>query len=107
MPPSTLSLLLFLVAARHTPPPAEHSPVSATGLPVRVVHDLARLAMMPSIAVLGGGAAAAAAPHSMDASVVRSWSSSSRLETALDGGATAGGTPIQFGMAAAIYGVGL
>lgn len=104
----TLSLLVMLLAAGHQSPEArEVSRWSAGGLPARVVHDLARLGAMPSIAVLGAGGAAALAVHPADARSVRSLSGSIAAEESLDGGATLGGAPVQIGIAAGVYGLGL
>jgi hypothetical protein len=105
MNPSTIALLLVLAAPGQAGSAADPPGANArlSGLPRRVVHDLARLGTMPSIAVLGAGGAAAAAVHPADDALTPSSSSS----PALHAGATVGGTPVQFGIAAAVYGVGL
>jgi membrane-associated phospholipid phosphatase len=92
-----------------TPPAAasDTSQWSIAGLPSRFVHDLARLAAMPSVAVLAAGGAAALAAHPADARTVASLSGSSGAEESLDGGATIGGAPVQIGIAAGVYGLGL
>jgi membrane-associated phospholipid phosphatase len=107
--PSTVSLLfVLLVAGQATPRTAvEANRWSVSGLPSRVAHDFGRLASLPSIAVLGAGGAAALAVHPADARTVRSLSGAKSAEEALDGGATAGGAPVQLGIAAAVYGLGL
>jgi hypothetical protein len=109
MTTSTLSLLVMLVAAAHQP----LASVDATApwrigrLPSRVALDLARLGSMPSIAILGAGGGAALAVHPADARTSRSLSAAVAAEESLDGGATIGGAPVQLGLAAAVYGIGL
>jgi PAP2 superfamily len=106
---AAFSVLAVLVAAGQQPAAraADTNAWTVAGLPGRVLHDFARLGAMPSIAVLGGGGAAVLAVHPFDARAVHSLSSSSTAEEALDGGATMGGAPVQIGIAAGVYAVGL
>jgi membrane-associated phospholipid phosphatase len=109
MTPSTVSVFVMLLAASQAPSHGadDLSRWKVSGLPSRVLHDLTRLGSMPSIAVLGAGGGAALAIHPVDARIVRSLSSSSSAETALDGGATAGSAQVQLGIAASVYTIGL
>jgi membrane-associated phospholipid phosphatase len=103
------SLLVLALAAGHLPTDAAHdtSAWRVSGLPGRVVHDLARLPKMPSIAVLGVGAGAALAVHPADTSAVQSLSANTIAEESLDGGAVLGSAQVQIGIAAGVYALGL
>lgn len=109
MTTSTLSLFVMLVAAAHAPGAGADSTAAwrVSTLPARVVHDMARLASMPSIAILAAGGGATLAVHPADARMSRSLSGSIAAEESLDGGATLGGAPAQLGLAAVVYGIGL
>lgn len=103
---STLWLLVGILSSA----PAHSQTASATrfdaspaALPRLILGDVARLARPLPLAVLGMGAAIGGAVHPADARVVRSLSSSSPAETALDAGATLGGGGVQFGIAGAVY----
>lgn len=103
---STLWLLVgFLSAApaHSTPGPETRFDTSPAALPGLIVRDVARLARPLPLEVLGAGAALGGAVHPADTRVVRSLSSSSQAETALDAGATLGGGFVQFGIAGAVY----
>jgi hypothetical protein len=105
---AALSVLVLVLAAGQPPSAgADASRWSVGGLPGRVLHDFARLAAMPSIAVLGAGGGAALAVHPFDARAVQSLSSSVRAEEALDSGATIGSAQVQIGIAAGVYAIGL
>jgi membrane-associated phospholipid phosphatase len=106
---AAFSVLVLVLAAGQPPSAAaaEASRWSVAGLPGRVLHDFARLAAMPSIAILGAGGGAALAVHPFDARAVQSLSSSVRAEEALDSGATIGSAQVQIGIAAGVYAIGL
>lgn len=109
MTASTVSILVMLLAGQSpgSRPVGDLSHWRLRGLPARAVHDMGRLATMPSIAVLGSGAASALAVHPADSTAVRSLSGSRPAEAALDGGATIGSAQVQLGIAAGVYGLGL
>ncbi len=86
-----------------TPPPD----TSFARLPARLGHDFRRLATRTPLIVVAAGGAAAAAAHPGDEASVRSLSTSTALDRALEAGTVAGDGVIQGGAAAAIYLAGL
>jgi len=111
MTPAVAVLIAILSAgsARGRDPVARDfaSDVRAVSLPSRIVHDFGRLGSRESLRILGVGGVAAAAAHPADMATLTSLSSSHAAEATLDGGATLGGSAVQFGLAGAVYGVGL
>ena len=109
MTPSMVSVLVMVLAAGQgsRPAAADTAAWRVAGLPARVARDMARLGSMPSIVILAAGGGAAFAVHPADAAAVRSLSGSVAAEESLDAGATIGGAPVQLGLAAAVYGIGL
>jgi len=81
--------------------------VRPAGLPSRIGRDFARLGSTVPLRVLGAGAALAAASHPADRALTGSLSASPPAEAALDGGSALGSAAVQFGIAGAVYGVGL
>jgi len=76
------------------------------GLFSATFNDLKRLPSVETAAILGVGAASAAALHPKDASVSDSFANSHQLHETLEGGAIVGSLPAQLGAAFAAYGLG-
>ena len=110
MTPRVSVLVAILTASApgvRAPTAHDAGDIRPAGLPSRILHDFAALGSAGPLRTLGAGGVLAAAVHPADQATVRSLSSSAATETALDGGATLGGSGGQFGVAGAVYGLGL
>ena len=79
---------------------------SVSGLPMRIVRDLGRLATPAPLMTLAAGGALAAVSHPADNHAAANFGRSETLDDVLDGGATGGTGAVQVGAAFAVYAIG-